>query len=310
MAVRFLRGLADRAAPVLLVCLLIGLALPDLAAFARPVLTPAVLGLLVLTMLRVDWDEVAAFVRRPVLVLGLCFMILVAAPVAVWVAASALGLPGGLTTALVLMAAAPPVMSSPAFSLLIGLDMPLSLTVMASATFLVPLSLPVVAGGILGIGLDISPWSLMLRLAGMVGGSLVTAYVLRRGIGRARLKMRKKEIDGLMLLFMVVFAVAVMDGVAARIGAEPATAALFFGASIAGYGFLHLAGTVACGFMGRREALTAGLSTANRNVALLLAILPAAGNADLFLFFALGQFPNFMLPMLMRGFYGKLMKDE
>lgn len=308
MAAGFLRALADRAVPVLLVCLLIGLALPDLAAFARPVLTPAVLGLLVLTMLRADWAEVAAFARRPVLVSGLCLMVLVAAPVAVWAAAKALGLPPGLTTALVLMAAAPPVMSSPAFSLLVGLDMPLSLTVMVSTTFLVPVTLPVIAGAILDTGLEISPWSLMLRLAGMVGGSLVLAYILRRAIGRTRLERRKKEIDGLLLLFMVVFAVAVMDGVAARIGAEPATAMLFLGAAIIGYGFLHLAGTAACGFMGRREALTAGLSTANRNMALLLAILPAAGNADLFLFFALGQFPNFMLPMLMKGFYGKVIK--
>ena len=242
------------------------------------------------------------------LVSGLCFLVLVAAPVVVWAAATALRLPAGLTTALVLMAAAPPVMSSPALSMLVGLDMSLSLTVMVSATFLVPLTLPVIAGGILDIDLEISAANLMLRLAGMVGGSVVLAYVLRRGIGRARLKRRKKEIDGLVLLFMVIFAVAVMDGVAARIGAEPATAALFLGAAITGYGVLHLAGTVACGFMGRRLALTVGLSTANRNMALLLAILPAAGNADLFLFFALGQFPNFMLPMLMRGFYGRVMK--
>jgi len=291
-----------------MVCLLIGLAFPALAALTRPLLTPAVLCMLVMTMLRVDWDEVATFARRPVLISGICFLILAVTPVLVWGMAKILGLPAGLTTALVLMAAAPPVMSSPALSLVVRLDMSLSLTVMVSTTLLVPLILPVIAGEVLDLGLDISTMNLMLRLGAMVGGAFVLAYVLRRVLGADRLERRKKAIDGLVLLFLVVFAIAVMDGVAARIKAEPGTAALYIGSVIAGYAFLHMIGAIVFGFLGSRPALTVGLSTANRNMALLIATLPAAGNADLFLFFALGQLPNFMLPMLMKGLYQRLMK--
>ena len=54
---------------------------------------------------------------------------------------------------------------------------------------------------------------------------------------------------------------------------------------------------------GQKLALTAGLLGGNRNMALFLAVLPAATDQRILLFFALGQFPLFLTPFLLLPIY-------
>jgi len=54
---------------------------------------------------------------------------------------------------------------------------------------------------------------------------------------------------------------------------------------------------------GWRVAASAGMLSGNRNMALYLAVLPAAADARLALFFALCQFPLFLSPFLLRPVY-------
>ena len=53
-------------------------------------------------------------------------------------------------------------------------------------------------------------------------------------------------------------------------------------------------------------ALAAGLLSGNRNMALYLAVLPAATDSRILLYFALCQFPLFLSPMLLRPIYDRL----
>jgi bile acid:Na+ symporter, BASS family len=70
---------------------------------------------------------------------------------------------------------------------------------------------------------------------------------------------------------------------------------------------LNLATTLAFAVLiplgGWRLAATAGLMGGNRNMALYLAILPAAADPRVGLFFALCQFPLFLSPFLLRPVY-------
>ena len=65
MPVRFLEFLNARASTILALCLFAGIALPDAAAFARPVLVPAVTFLLASAILRMDWVRLADRCESP-----------------------------------------------------------------------------------------------------------------------------------------------------------------------------------------------------------------------------------------------------
>ena len=148
--IRLLGFLTRHAPKILAIGVFAGLAFPQLASLSRPLLTPTVWFLLVLTALRIDWAEIVVHARRPVVVGGVLVWLLIAAPALMALSVFSTGVPPGLAAALVLMAAAPPIMSSPALALMIGLDASLSLVVMVAATLLTPLVLPVVAPGTAG----------------------------------------------------------------------------------------------------------------------------------------------------------------
>jgi len=305
--VRALAFLGRHAAPVLAAGVLLGLALPDLAHVLRPTLTPAVFLLMLLAMLRIRWDGLRALARRPgtaALVLG---WMLVLSPVAMWLLVTQLGASPGLAAALVLMAGAPPLMSSPAFSVLIGLDGALSLVVLIVATLAAPVMLPVVALEGLGLELAVDGWGLALRLGALVGAALAGALLLRRLVGLDAIARQATLIDGASVVLLLIFAVAIMDGVAVRLAEEPAHVLTLTAVAFAANLGLQAVGAVAAAPLGLRRALTVGFSSGNRNMALLLAVMPAGAHPDTLLYFAVGQFPIYMLPALLAPLYRRVL---
>jgi len=102
---------------------------------------------------------------------------------------------------------------------------------------------------------------------------------------------------------VVIYGLGVMDGLTARILADPAWVAQAVAAAFAVDFGLNALTATAFAWMGRRAACSAGLMSGNRNMALFLAILPAGADPRLGLFFALCQFPLFMSPFLLRNLY-------
>ena len=60
-------------------------------------------------------------------------------------------------------------------------------------------------------------------------------------------------------------------------------------------------------WLGRPAAFTVGFLAGNRNMGLLLVVLPAGLHPDIALYFALAQFPIYILPALLKPLYGRLM---
>lgn len=283
-----------------------GLALPELATTLRPLLPPAVAMLLVLSMLRMDWAAVLDYARRPAR-MGLALAwVLVGAPVVMAAAVAPLGLSDGLRAALILMAASAPIMSSPALAVLLGLDASLALVVVVAATLTMPFTAPWAADLLAHLPLAIPTWELTARLAGLVAGSVAAALVLRRLIGRVRLVAWGRGIDAASVLFLVLFAIAIMDGVTAELIADPARTLLIILGSFAANLGLQAVGAALFWWTGRRAALTVGLVGGNCNMALLLAVLPAEVHPDVPLYFALGQFPIYILPAVLTPLYRRL----
>ncbi len=299
--------LGRHATSALFLGVFIGLALPELAALARPLLPPAVVLLLTATLLRLDWPAIGRELRHPGLQLVLFPWQQVLLPLAVWGLCRALPIPDSLTTALVLMALAPPIISSAALATLLGLAGPLALVGSLLATLLTPLVLPPLALGLLGLDLEIGLGAFMLRLGLLIGLALAFALGLRMIAGPARLVRLARPIDGVVVLIMLVFVVAIMDGVTRRALERPDIALVWLGAACLVNPLLQVLGAAAFWRLGRQRALTVGLMTGNRNMGLLLAALPSAVEYDILLFFGLAQIPMYVLPALTKPLYRRVL---
>jgi BASS family bile acid:Na+ symporter len=298
--------MARRGGVLLAGCIFVGLALPPLAAMLRDTLTITVAGLMTLVLLRIDLKQVLAYLRRPLLVAALLAWLLIACPLIVYAIVRAMGLDGPLGAAVVIMATGCAATSSPAFARLVGLDASVSLVVAVVSTLLVPFTAPPLALGLLGIDLAISLWALMGRLALIVGLPLLASLVIRRLVAAPTLGAWSGRIDGTVVLLLVMYGIGVMDGMQAKLLAEPAW--VLGGIALAFLGNFGLNALTALAMLpaGRSVALAAGLLSGNRNMALYLAVLPAATEPGILLFFALCQFPLFLSPFLLRPVYDRI----
>ncbi|WP_338148160.1 hypothetical protein [Neoroseomonas eburnea] len=303
---RFLEWSARQGGALLAIGIFAGLFVPPLAALFRDVVTITVAGLMTLVLLRVDPAQVFGYLRRPLLVAALTAWLLLISPLLAYAVALATGLDGPLGAALVISATGCAATSSPAFARLVGLDGEISLVVAVVTTLLVPLTAPPLALGLMGIDLAISLTGLMARLALVVGLPLLVSIAIRRAVGDAALKRVGPAVDGAVVWLVVLYGFGVMDGMLAKLLAEPDWVLGGLALAFAGNFGLNIATALAFAPAGRRLALAAGLLSGNRNMALYLAVLPAATDSRILLFFALCQFPLFLSPFLLRPVYARL----
>jgi BASS family bile acid:Na+ symporter len=302
----FLEWAARHGGPLLAGCIFVGVAVPPLAALLRETLTVTVAGLMTLVMLRIDLGQVLGYLRRPLLVAALIAWILLACPLIAFALTRMVGLDGPLGAALVIMATGCAATSSPAFARLVGLDASISLVVAVISTLLVPFTAPPLALGLLGIDLAISVGGLMARLALIVLLPLALALAIRRVVAPARLAGWSGMVDGTVVVLLVMYGIGVMDGMLAKLLAEPAWVAGGLALAFLGNFGLNALTALAAWPAGPKVALATGLLSGNRNMALYLAVLPAATEPRILLFFALCQFPLFLSPFLLRPVYDRL----
>ena len=310
MIARFLGALGARGGPILALGAFAGLLWPELASLLRPLLVPAYFIVVTLALIRLDPAAVVAYGRRPLLSGAVLLWILAVCPLVLWAVVALLEPPAGLATALVLQGMTAPVFASVALALLVGLDAPFVVVATVSAMFLVPLTLPPSALVLLGLDLHIGIGELMLRLLAFVGGSALLAAVFRHLAGGDRIDRHAREIDGVNVVIFIVFAIAIMDGVAAELAVRPGYILLCLAAAFGANLGLQVLGAAAFWRLGRREALTVGFASGNRNLALLLAVLIDSADFDVLVFFAIGQIPILTLPALLTPIYRRLMAAE
>lgn len=290
---------------------LAGLALPWLADFLKPAFVPLLLVPLALALMRLDWLAFRAYARRPGLIMSLLVFLLLVCPVLMLAVLTPLGMPRPLTSAIVLMAAAPPIVSAAAISLILGLDAALAVIVIVLATALVPLTLPPLALLLLNIEIEMSLPEFMGRLALLVGAAFAVALLLRRLTTEAWRQRNARLLDGISVLNLVLFAIAIMAGVTNRIMQDPAYVALATGAAFAANLSLQAIGYG----LGRTlfrlpppAAATLGLLSGNCNMGLVMVALADKAEFDMIVFFAMGQLPMYMLPGLLYPLYKRLAK--
>ncbi|HUH85304.1 MAG TPA: hypothetical protein VLX85_11910 [Stellaceae bacterium] len=303
---RLLAYLGRHGTSLLAGSLFIGLLLPPLAALLHPALRLFVFLLTTTSFLSIDWPTLARQARRPGLLALVLLWTLIGVPVATALATKALELPTGLAQALVLWAASPPLISVAAIALLLGLDGALALLVMVAGTFLMPLTLPPLVLGLIGLDLAIGIRPLMQNLALFVGGAALAAAALRVLIGTTRLGRHRLELSGLNVLFLLLFAVAIMDGIGALLIEHPGQVLLYAGIALLASLALQLLSFLVFAWQPRIPALTIGLIGGNNNMAVVWATLGSAVRPELSLFFAAVQLPIYVLPAALKPLYRRL----
>jgi BASS family bile acid:Na+ symporter len=289
---------------------LLGLAAPPLAELAQPLLVPALVIPLALALVRLDWGAASAWRAHPALLARLVAWLLIASPLTVAALVALLrplGLPWPLGDALILMAAASPIVSSVAIALFVGLDASLAVVAVLLTTALVPITLPPLAGLLTGVAIEMGMLDLVLRLVGLVGAAFAAAWLVRQVVPAATLATHREHIDGLAVVNLVVFAVAIMDGVTAFALQAPAYVAMALAAAFVFNLLLQSAGYVAFRRLGRRGALTVAFLSGNCNMGLVLVALQGRASFEVTVFFALAQIPMYTLPALLAPTYRRLL---
>lgn len=289
---------------------LIGLAAPSLAAVVRPLLAPSVVLILATGLLRADWNAMREAVRRPTRLLVLLLWLMIACPVAVSIAVALSPLPEGLGAALVLMSAAPPILASAALAALLGLDAALASLACVAATLLAPLTVPLLARVLVGLELSLGVGEFMLRLGLIIAAAFALTGGVRAVTTRSWRQAHATQVDGVFVIAMLLFAVAIMDGVGAAALESPFKVAFWLAAAFLANPLLQALGALIFARLGRRRALTAGLLTGNCNMGILLAALPPDAAADIVLYFALAQIPMYMMPAVLLPAYRRLLAQQ
>jgi BASS family bile acid:Na+ symporter len=286
----------------------VGLAIPGLAAACKPYLGEAIVVMLTLAFLRVDPNELFHHFARPGLVALATLWAMLLVPTVLGIGFLAFGLDQsmpGLYFMLVLQMSAPGLMSSPALAALLGLDVALTLATLIVSTAITPLTASLFTHVFLGSALA-SPFGFGLRLFLIIAGCALAAAIIRRVAGPTFIAAQRERIDGLSVIAMFMFAVAAMDGVADHFRSNPLLVieltALAFALA------LGLIAVTALVFLraGRARAFAIGLIAGNRNIGLMLAASGFAVPDVAWLYFALAQFPIYLLPHLLKPLVRRL----
>ncbi len=288
----------------------LGLMLPPLAALLRPLLVPAILAPFLIALLRLDWSRLLHYLGRPDEAATALLWLLLIAPVLVDLALRPLALPPAVHGALVLAAAAPPVMASGNLALLLRLDAALAVLVTMLATALMPITLPSVALYLLGVEIDLALGELMLRLGLLVGGCLGVAALLRWLLPPGYIERHAAPLDGIAILGLLLFAIAIMDGITAMLFEHPG---FVLGCTATVYCLnvgQQTLGALVFAWRGCSSALTLGLCSGNRNVGLLLAAVADRASPEFLIIVAVAQLPIYTLPALQGRLYRRWLTRE
>ena len=279
----------------------LGLAVPPLASYVKPYLGETVFVLLLFSYLRTDPAAFRRYVRAPAIVIAAALWVMVALPLVFGTIYALSGVHDympALYTILILQIAIAPITSSAAFAALMGLDVALSLMTLIAASAISPVT--TVAFSYLFLGTSLfSPVELGLKLFFFFASSGAVAYAIRRLAGQEWIERQKEPIDGLNVIAVFIFVIAAMDGVPRRVLADPLFALALLGLVVAVT--ILLVGVTVLAFMraGIRSGLVIGFAAAFRNLGLVMAAIGATLPDIAWFYFALSQFPIYLMPALM-----------
>ena len=216
---------------------------------------------------------------------------------------AALARPTSAGSLFFLQAAAPPIGSAAVFALILGLDGILAVVGTVATTLLLPLTLtPLVALLLPQAGLQVDLVVFFGRVTVLVIVPFVLAWALRHALGPARITRHAELLGGINVVLLVVFAIAVMDGVTARLARDPGYIGLLLLTACIATAVLHAAGFALFRRAGVATAYSAALMSGNRNMGLMLVITAGTAGEAFSLYVAIAQLPMYFAPLVLGPF--------
>ncbi len=291
----------------------LGLALPQFSAMARPALPITIFCFTTVVFMRLDMSVTLGLLRHPAKLATSCAWLIAGPALLIGGALLLVGrenLDPGIVLGLAIMGAAPPIMSSPAVAILYGFEPSLIIASVILTTIVSPIVAPILVELLADAAVPLDRWALTMRLLIFIGGGMAVATAIRFWLGLARIKAMKANLDGFGVLMYFIFAIAAMDGVTKAALDNPRLVLFVLGCVFA----VSAAGLVSSWLVLRllpaSERFMIGYGTGQRNMGLLVAALGAGVSPTTFLYFALAQFPIYLLPWLLGGIAGRIRRRE
>jgi BASS family bile acid:Na+ symporter len=304
-----LAWLGRRGTNAVAISILLGILLPPLGTLVRPFFAETVFLLLCLAFLRVDPTALRVELSRPRLLVTAAAWTMLVVPVLTGLCLVAFDLgrySPGLLLALMFNVVAPPIFASPALAALMGLNAATTLALLLVCVALTPFLAPALVALFVGPAVTFSPLALGLRLVLMLAGAACVAVAVRAIAGKAWVERQALSIDGLNVVVLFAFAVALMGDVLANTVANPLLV----------LGILALSTAITFGLSGLTSLifLRAGAPTAlplahaagSRNTGLMLAAAAGLVPELVWLYVALIQIPIYALPLIVKPLVRRL----
>jgi ACR3 family arsenite transporter len=289
---------------ILVLGLVLGIALPDMALAMKPWIGELVAGLLFISALRVGPRRALGALADMRASLGFALVCQVSIPVAAILLFAFAGWSGALATGLVLMLAAPPISGSPNLTVLTGNDPAPALRQLVIGTALLPATvIPVfwLAPALGAAGEVIGAASRLLLIIGCAAG---TAFLIRGFLLKTPSREALEVIDGLSALAMAVVVVGLMSAVGPAIRHQPDALLLALAAAFAGNFGLQISMAIVLRRLAPGGSIAPlSIGAGNRNIALFLTVLPSAVTDPLLLFIGCYQIPMYLTPILLGRLY-------
>ncbi|QBF31074.1 hypothetical protein [Thalassococcus sp. S3] len=296
MILDLLGRVADYGRSCLVLGLLAGLTLPDLALALRPFLPELVALLLAFTAFRIgprDAVESLGAVRRSLArVLGLQLALpLIALSGALLIGASPLAL------VIVLLLSAPSVTGAPNFAIMMGHDPAPALRMLIVGTAILPLTVLPIFWLMPGLGDPLAGLQASGRLLVVIALATGLAFALRHWAMPNLRERPRRALDGVTAIAIAIIVIALMSAIGPALRDDP----------LALLGWLAAAFAVNFGLQIltylRSGDVPLSLVAGNRNVALFLVALPPETTDPLLIFIGCYQIPMYLTPLLLKRFY-------
>lgn len=308
--VTLLNLVARHGQAALVLGLLAGLVLQDLAAALKPWLPELVAGLLFLNSFRIGPRRAFGGLRDGLGSLKAVLVLQMLLPVLALLVFLALGLAATpIAVALVLMLAAPALTGSPNLTQLLGHSPDPAFRLLILGTAVMPLT--VVPVFLLSPDLG-NLWQVIqasLRLTATIALAGGLGFACRQLLAPELSEHTGGAVDGLTMLALAVIVVGLMAALGPALTAAPwevATWLLVVLLANFGLQYLGLRWLIWRGY--RQIAVPTAIVCGNRNFALFLIALPASTTDPLLIFLGCYQLPMYLTPLLMRRIYARALK--
>lgn len=284
---------------ILALSIVVGIAVPPVSRLLGPYLYVFVFFLMLFSSMTIDLRSALPdrhVSTRLIKVLG-WQMVLLPAVIGLWHHFA----PGSgqWSELMLLTACAGTIFGAPAFARVMRLDTLLTLRGVLAGTLLMPVVLPILAPLVTQRtgNFDFPAYALRLFVFILLPLAAAALYQVRRFSGSER---RIRQFNQLTIVFLALFGIAVMDGIGPRFLAQPGEMLGLFAFSLMVHAAFFGLSFVLFLRWGRREALTAGLLSGYRNMALVLAVGGGLLPPDFVVFVALWQIPMFVTPLAVK----------